>query len=176
MATRDILKTLQAEHDELRALFEQMDATTDRATRKRADLLLKIKEGLLPHAKWEEQVFYPAFAERADRDGLKTHAEAVEEHRAVEKTVMPDVHSADFDTPQFAGRAKVFGEMIDHHAREEEATMFKMARKLFSPAERRELDVAYEEWKASPAAASAIAAAEVETGIKAVARKVTRRT
>jgi hypothetical protein len=65
--------------------------------------------------------------------------------------------------------------MIDHHATEEESTMFKMARKLFSAAERAELDVAYEQWKASPAAASAIAAAEAETGIKAVARKVTRR-
>ena len=175
MATRDILKTLQSEHDELRTLFDEMEGTTDRAVKKRADLLLKIKAGLLPHAKWEEQVFYPAFAERADRDGLKTHAEAVEEHRAVEKTVMPDVHSADFGTPQFAGRVKVFGEMIDHHATEEETTMFKMARKLFSAAERAELDVAYEQWKASPAAASAIAAAEAETGIKAVARKVTRR-
>ena len=97
-----IPQPLQSEHDELRALFEQMEGTTDRAVKKRADLLLKIKAGLLPHAKWEEQVFYPAFAERADRDGLKTHAEAVEEHRAVEKTVMPDVHSEDFGTPQFA--------------------------------------------------------------------------
>jgi len=175
MATRDILRTLQAEHDELRGLFEEMEGTTDRATKKRAELLLKIKAGLLPHAKWEEQVFYPAFAERADRDGLKTHAEAVEEHRAVEKTVMPDVHSADFSTPQFAGRVKVFGEMIDHHATEEETTMFKMARRLFTARERSELDIAYEEWKASPAAAAAVAAAEAETGIKAVVRKVTRR-
>ncbi|HVI60015.1 MAG TPA: hemerythrin domain-containing protein [Luteimonas sp.] len=175
MASRDILKTLQAEHDEVRGLFEEMNATTDRATKKRADLLMKIKAGLLPHAKWEEEVFYPKFAERADRDGLQTHAEAVEEHRAVEKTVMPDVHAADFATPQFAGRAKVFGEMIDHHATEEEKTMFKMARKLFTAKERSELDEAYEAWKASPAAASAIAAAEAETGAKAVVRKVTRR-
>src|SRR5690606_14126998 len=39
MATRDILKTLQTEHDELRALFEEMEATTDRAEKKRARLL-----------------------------------------------------------------------------------------------------------------------------------------
>jgi len=174
MAKRDILKTLQAEHDELRGLFEDMEATTDRATKKRGDLLAKIKEGLLPHSKWEEQVFYPAFKERADRDGLKTHAEAVEEHRAVEKTVMPDVDAADVSTPQFAGRVKVFGEMIDHHATEEEQTMFKMARKLFSADERAQLDEAYEQWKSSPAAASAIAAATAETGVKATVRKVMR--
>lgn len=172
MATRDILKTLKAEHDELRGLFEDMEGTTDRAEKKRAELLAKIKQGLLPHAKWEETVFYPAFKERADRDGLKTHAEAVEEHRAVEKIVMPDVDAADVATPEFAGRVKVFGEMIDHHASEEEDTMFKMARKLFSAEERAELDQAYEEWKASPAAESAMAAAQAETGVKAVVRKV----
>lgn len=176
MAIRDILKTLQAEHDELRALFEEMDATTDRAVKKRGALLVKIKAGLLPHAKWEEQALYPAFAERADRDGLKTHAEAIEEHRAVEKTVLPDVQSADFGTPQFAGRVKVLGEMIDHHATEEETTMFNMVRKLFSAAERAEMDIAYEQWKASPAAAAAVTVAEVETGIKAAARMITRRT
>lgn len=175
MATRDILKTLKAEHDALRGLFEEMESTTDRAGKKRAELLVKIKANLLPHAKWEETVFYPKFAERADRDGLKAHAEAVEEHRAVENTVLPDVHAADFKTPQFAGRVKVFGEMIDHHASEEESTMFSMARKLFTPSERAELDVAYEEWKASPAAAALSAVAEVQTGMKAAVRKVTRR-
>ena len=175
MATRDILRTLKSEHDELRSLFEEMESTTDRAAKKRADLLARIKANLLPHAKWEETVFYPAFAERADRDGLKTHAEAVEEHRAVEKTVLPDVHAADFTTPQFAGRVKVFGELVDHHASEEETTMFRMARKLFTPKERAELDVAYEEWKASPAAAAAVAMAEAGTGMKATVRRVTRR-
>ena len=129
---RDILKTLKTEHDAVRALFEEMNQTTDRAKKSRAELLERIEASLLPHAKWEETVFYPAFRERADRDGLKTHAEAVEEHRAVESTVMPDVHASQVDTPEFAGRAKVFGEMIEHHAKEEEKTMFKMARELVS--------------------------------------------
>ena len=161
---RDILKTLKAEHDELRGLFEQMNDTTDRAEKTRAELLAKIDKGLLPHAKWEESVFYPAFAERAERDGLKTHAEAIEEHRAVEKTVMPDVHDADYDTPQFAGRAKVFGEFIDHHAKEEENTMFKMARELFSAEERAALDEQYEAWKQSEEGMSAVADAAAQTG------------
>ena len=161
---RDILKTLKAEHDELRDLFEKLNGTTDRAEKTRAELLAKIDQGLLPHAKWEEMVFYPAFAERAERDGLKTHAEAIEEHRAVEKTVMPDVHDADYDTPQFAGRAKVFGEFIDHHAKEEENTMFKMARELFSAEERAAMDEQYEAWKQSEEGMSAVADAAAQTG------------
>ena len=163
---RDILKTLKTEHDAVRALFDEMNQTTDRGKKTRADLLERIEAALLPHAKWEETVFYPAFRERADRDGLKTHAEAVEEHRAVEATVMPDVHASPVDTPEFAGRAKVFGEMIEHHAKEEEKTMFKMAREMFSAEERAQLDEQYEAWKRSPAADSAVAAAKAKTGLK----------
>ncbi|MET0893743.1 MAG: hemerythrin domain-containing protein, partial [Pseudoxanthomonas sp.] len=62
---RDILVTLRTEHDALRALFDQINATTDRAKKKRADLLKHIEAALIPHAKWEEFHFYPAFKERA---------------------------------------------------------------------------------------------------------------
>lgn len=39
--------------------------------------------------------------------------------------------------------------MCDHHAAEEETTMFKMARKMFSAEERAQFDVDYEEWEIS---------------------------
>ena len=170
---RDILKTLKSEHDEIKALFEKLNATTDRASKTRKDLLARIDQGLLPHAKWEESVFYPAFAKRAERDGLKTHAEAIQEHRAVESTVMPDVHAAEVDTPQFAGRAKGFGEFVEHHAKEEEKTMFKMAREMFSAEERADLDVQYEAWKNSGAGQSAVAKAAAETGAAGVMGQAT---
>src|SRR5690606_2484021 len=95
-------------------------------------------------------------------DGQKVHAEAVAEHKAVEHSVMPDVRSSEIDSPQFAGRVKVFGEMISHHAKEEEKTMFKMARELFSTEERAELDEQYEAWKKSEAGMEMVAAARQE--------------
>lgn len=171
---RDILRTLQSEHDKLRELFDEIKQTTDRARKTRAELLEEIEANLLPHAKWEEQVFYPAFRERADRDGLQTCAEAVEEHRAVENTVIPDVHAAEVDTPEFAGRVKVFGEFIDHHATEEEKTMFRMARKMFSAQERADLDEAYEAWKQSDAASNLVFAEKAKAGLKGAMRSLSR--
>ena len=169
---RDILKTLQAEHDALRELFAEMKGTTDRAVKKRETLLEEIEANLMPHAKWEEQVFYPAFLERADRDGQQTYAEAVAEHHAVENSVIPEVHEAQFDTPEFAGRVKVFGELIDHHATEEEKTMFKMARKMFSAAERAQLDEDYETWKQSDAAANLMAGEKMKADLKGAAKSL----
>ncbi len=152
----DILKTLKDEHDHLRDLFKKMEDTTERAEKGRTELLEKIEQGLLPHAVWEEEVFYPAFKKRADRDGLKSHAEAIAEHRAVELRVLPDLKAASPTSTEFAGRAKVLGEFVDHHASEEESTMFKMARSMFSVDERAQMDAQYKEWKASPAAAKAV--------------------
>jgi hemerythrin-like domain-containing protein len=169
---RNILTTLKAEHDALRALFKKMEDTTDRAEKGRMELLEQIEQQLIPHAKWEENVFYPAFAERADRDGQKTHAEARLEHSAVENTVLPAVKEADPATPEFAGRAKVFGELIDHHAKEEENTMFKMARELFSAEELAQFDEDYETWKESPAATAAMMQAKTKAGVKAAAGKM----
>lgn len=169
---RDILKTLRTEHDDLRELFEKVNETTDRAEKSRTQLLEQIEANLMPHAKWEETVFYPAFAERADRDGLKTHSEAVLEHKAVEQTVIPEVKAADVQTPEFAGRIKVFGEMIDHHATEEETTMFKLARQLFTAEELAQLDEDYEQWKQSPDAAAIIAGADAKQGVKGAIRSM----
>ena len=168
---RDILATLKNEHDALRGLFADLKATTDRGVKTRTDLLERIEAALIPHAKWEEQVFYPAFKERADRDGLQTHAEALAEHHAVEQTIIPEVHAADPGTPEFAGRTKVFGELIDHHAKEEEKTMFKMARELFSAEERADLDVQYEAWKKSPEAMATLATAAAKTGAESIVSK-----
>ena len=170
---RDILKTLKDEHDTLRGLFEQLKGTTDRAEKTRADLLEKIEMNLIPHAKWEEDVFYPAFSERADRDGQQTYAEALAEHHAVENSVIPEVHAADVNTPEFAGRTKVFGEFVDHHAKEEEKTMFKMARELFSADELAQLDEDYATWKNSPAAENALAAEKAKAGLKGAVRSLT---
>jgi len=167
---RDILRTLRSEHDELRALFDQINDTTDRAKKTRTELLGRIEGGLLPHAKWEEDVFYPALRERADRDGKKAIAEAYLEHHAVESVVMPEVKASAADTPEFAGAAKVFGEQIDHHASEEESTVFKLARELFTPAELAEFDEAYEAWKDSASGTLAVGAEKLKGTVKTAGR------
>ena len=148
----DILTTLKTEHDQLRALFERMNATEDANGDERQQLLQQIEHLLIPHAKWEETVFYPAFAARADHAQLKTHAAAIEEHRVVEMAVIPDVKGADVTSRQFAGSAQVFGELVGHHADEEETQIFAAMRELYSPEELSDLDLRYADWKASSAA------------------------
>jgi hemerythrin-like domain-containing protein len=166
----NILQTLKAEHDQVRSLFEQLDATTDRAEKTRTQLLEKIERLLIPHAKWEEQVFYPAFAERADSDGLKAHAEAIEEHRAVEVTMLPDLKGADVDSRQFAGTAKALADLVQHHAREEENSIFTAMRKVFSAEELADLDTQYADWKESAVSDLMLIHAKARSALKGALR------
>ena len=172
MARPNILATLTKEHAEVRKLFDELKDTTDRAIKGRTELFEEIQAKLMPHAKWEEQVLYPAFRERADREGLQTVAEAYLEHGAVENSVIPEVKAAEVGTPEFAGHAKVFAEFVDHHAKEEEKTMFRMARGMFSADELEQFDADYAAWKDSPAAANALAAADAKSGLRSMAKKV----
>lgn len=167
---RNILATLKAEHDELRSLFEQINATTDRAEKTRLQLLEKIEAALVPHAKWEETVFYPAFAERASHEQLLLYTSAMQEHRAVEQSVLPDLKACEPDSRQFAGSAKVMGEQIDHHATEEENEMFAVARQLFSKEELAEMDEQYEQWKDSGMGAGMTLHAKIKTGVASIFR------
>lgn len=167
---RNILTTLKTEHDELRALFEQISATTDRAEKTRLQLLEKIEAALVPHAKWEETVFYPAFADRANHDQLLLYTAAMQEHRAVEQSVLPDLKACDPASREFAGSAKVLGEQIDHHAGEEEREFFAVMRQLFSAQELAEMDEQYEQWKTSGMGEGMTLHAKIKTGVSSIFR------
>jgi len=146
---RSILTTLETEHDQLRALFEQVNATTDRASATRRELLDEIERAFVPHATWEELAFYPALKSRASHEQQLLWAVAIQEHRAVEHSVLPDLKACEPGSREFAGSARVMGALIDRHAKEEERDIFAAMRELFSAQELADMDVQYEEWKAS---------------------------
>ncbi|MFC0676769.1 hemerythrin domain-containing protein [Lysobacter korlensis] len=167
---RNILDTLKSEHDELRSLYQQLTATSDERDDERRGLVQRIESVLIPHAKWEELVFYPAFGERANHEQQLLYSAAMQEHRAIEQSVLPDLHAADFDSRQFAGSAKVLAELTTHHAEEEETQIFAAARTMFSPQELAELDEQYEEWKESGVATALEMHAKVKTAAKSIFR------
>jgi len=72
--------------------------------------------------------------------------EAKEEHHVV-KLVLPEVHENGGNLEEFAAKAKVLKELVEHHADEEEDEMFPEARKVLSRAELRDLGVRMAERK-----------------------------
>lgn len=136
---------LKADHAKVRKLLEQLDKA--QGASRRDDLLEKITIEIEVHTQLEEEIFYPAFREasRNKEDG-KLYFEAQAEHGAV-KLILPDLAQIDRDSDEFAGKAKVLKDLIEHHAEEEEKELFPRAKKLLSKDELEELGTRLEERK-----------------------------
>jgi hemerythrin-like domain-containing protein len=127
---KDAIALLKEDHDRVRELLGELEETTERAESKRMKLLGTIEEELTVHTKIEEDIFYPALFDAAkNSDDKEMYYEAIEEHHVVD-LVLPEVKSADAGTPEFAAKAKVLKDLVEHHAEEEETQMFPRVKKL----------------------------------------------
>jgi hemerythrin superfamily protein len=129
----DAIKLLKADHKAVRALLDELAATTPRAIKKRGELLAEIRIELKAHTTIEEEIFYPAFKAAGNKsDDAKMYFEALEEHRAAGDLVLPDLLETDVGGETFSGRAKVLRELVTHHADEEEEKMFPRTKQLLT--------------------------------------------
>ncbi|WP_304640669.1 hemerythrin domain-containing protein [Pseudomonas sp.] len=129
------IEMLKDDHQRVLKMLDEISNTTERAIKTRTDLLNQIEAELKIHTTIEEEDFYPAYRNAGGKPGQKMYHEAVEEHRAVEALVLPDLLETDPGTVEFSGRVKVLKELLEHHIEEEEGEMFPEAKKLLSKEE-----------------------------------------
>jgi hemerythrin superfamily protein len=140
---------LKADHEKVKGILSQLSESTDRALKKRVELLDKLEMEITIHTQLEEQILYPAFKEAGGKEQDEMYYEAKEEHRTVDSLVLPDLKGTDPSTPEFAGRVKVVKELLEHHIEEEETEMFPQAKKLLGKAKLDELGEQMEVMKTS---------------------------
>ncbi|HEV8533543.1 MAG TPA: hemerythrin domain-containing protein [Methylomirabilota bacterium] len=129
-AEKDAIALLKEDHEKVRELLGELEKTTTKATSRRETLLKSIEQELKIHTKIEEEIFYPAFRDAAEKqDDKKLYYEALEEHHVVDM-VLPEIKKLDAGSDEFAAKAKVLKDLVEHHAEEEETEMFPRARKL----------------------------------------------
>ena len=124
--TPDAVALLEADHKEARALFKEYDKTESPA--KKAKLSETLCLALKVHAQIEEEIFYPA-----SRDALKADQEAMVDEAVVEhasaKALIAEIEQMEVGEDLYDAKVKVLGELIDHHAGEEEKEYFPACRK-----------------------------------------------
>lgn len=140
---------LKADHERVKGILTQLEDSTERAVKKRAELIAKLEMEITIHTRLEEQILYPAYKKAGGKEQEKMYYETKEEHRTVDSLVMPDLKMTDPASVEFSGRAKVVKELLEHHIEEEEKEMFPEARKLLGKAQLEELGKQMETMKAS---------------------------
>ncbi len=114
---------LKADHEKVKGILSQLSESTDRAVKKRTELLEKLELEVSIHTQLEEEILYPAYKAAGGKAEAEMYYEAKEEHRTVDSLVLPDLKGTDPTSPEFAGRVKVIKELLEHHIEEEETDM-----------------------------------------------------
>ena len=121
---KDAIALLKEDHATVRELLDELEKAAMNDGDEAGTLLETIEAELKVHTTIEEEIFYPAFREAASRkDDTKLYYEAVEEHHVVDM-VLPEIDKDEVGSPEFAAKAKVLKDLVEHHAGEEEKEMF----------------------------------------------------
>jgi hemerythrin superfamily protein len=142
----DAIAMLKADHDKVKALLTELEATTERGEKTRAELFSTIKGELTVHEIIEEEIFYPAL--KSHPKAKDTVLEGYEEHHVVD-LLMGELESLDVTDETWGPKAIVMKENVEHHIEEEEGEMFKQARQVFDAKELEELGSRMAERKTS---------------------------
>ncbi|WP_110968419.1 hemerythrin domain-containing protein [Pseudomonas huaxiensis] len=135
------------DHKLVKKLLQELSSTTERAVKKRVELLHRIEHELQIHTSLEEKILYPAIKQAGGKEEAKMYYEAKEEHRTVDSLVLPDLLHTETGTVEFTGRVKVMKELLEHHIEEEESELFPTAKKLLGKDALEELGRAMEAQK-----------------------------
>ena len=126
--SKDVIALLKEDHAKVREMLEKLsESKSSRAQKSRQQLFTEIEIELEMHARVEEEIVYPAFLELVDKDERHLYFEAQEEHALVRR-VLDEMDAGSTDDEEFAARAKVLKDLVEHHAKEEEKEMFPLLR------------------------------------------------
>lgn len=130
---RDAIALLKKDHHNVRQLLKKLEAAEE--GEERLELFSQVQNELKIHTQIEEEIFYPAFRQSAEGEEAEhLYYEALEEHHVVDM-VLPEIRDTDENSDEFAAKAKVLKDIVEHHAEEEETEMFPKARKLMDSSE-----------------------------------------
>jgi len=142
----DALSLLHADHEAVGAMIDEIEECEAGDERLR-DLAKSMATALTAHAKIEEDLFYPELRDRAEGEEQLTDVfEAYTEHDVI-KHLLALVKSDRGPDEKFKAELQVLGESVKHHVKEEESTIFKLARTSMSRDELQECGAAMSEEK-----------------------------
>ncbi len=127
---------LEEDHAKMRTLLEELESTTERGLKIRAELFSTIKGELTVHEIIEEEIFYPEL--KAHPKAKDIVLEGYQEHHVVD-LIMKELEECPVDDESWGAKAKVMKENVEHHMEEEEGEMFKQARSVFDRSELEDL-------------------------------------
>ena len=132
----DALLLLKGDHDKVKRMLKELDATTERAEKTRTETFERLKRDLTIHESIEEEILYPPLKEFAKTKEITL--EAFEDHHVVD-LIVAELEATPVTDETWGAKLTVMKENLEHHIEEEEDEMFKQARQVMDHKELAEL-------------------------------------
>lgn len=140
----NIYQLLKKDHSKVKGLFKQMKIKSKESKRPPEEIFSEIEDELTMHIEGEEKAFYSALEQ--NEDAREMILKSYEEH-AIAKTVLKDMGSLSKDDERWSAKFSVLKEVVEHHIKEEEDELFKLARKCLNKNQIQEITKHFEEEK-----------------------------
>ncbi len=131
----NVLDLLKQDHQTVAKLIDEVE-NAEAGDKRLESLGQQIAQALTVHAALEEKLFYPVLRDRAEDDEeLVDVFEAFTEHDVVKHLISLLKGRRRSNAALFKAELQVLGENVKHHVREEESTIFSLARELLDEGE-----------------------------------------
>ena len=124
----DAIAMLKADHQRVRDLVSQYEATNNQATKR--TLAAQVFMELETHAQLEENIFYPAVNEGTD-EGPDLVKDSVQAHETVHQLIQ-ELQGMEHGSDAFDTKFHALIRTVEHHVEEEESAMFPLAEQELS--------------------------------------------
>jgi hemerythrin superfamily protein len=124
-----IFTKLKRDHRMVSMMLQSIQFMPRTQVKARKELFNKMKTALLAHAKSEEALIYPAL--RAKRASHVEALEAFAEHQIIHELIN-ELSRLNAGKDEFDAKLRLLKEVIMHHVREEESTVFRLMKKEFT--------------------------------------------
>lgn len=115
----DATKLLIQQHDEVKQLFKECESLGEQEFKRRSEIVGQITQKLRLHTQIEEEILYPG-VKSVDSELV---LEAFEEHHMV-KILLEELEQTQPSNERYMAKLSVLQEMVEHHIKEEEDTLF----------------------------------------------------
>ena len=122
-----IYEYLKADHKKVANLFKQFEKAPN--TTSKFDYVAMIVKELLVHAESEEATFYKKLEEYESSEGEVFHGE--EEHQEI-RALISEITSTPVSNNLWVEKVLELKRMVEHHVHDEEAKLFRQAKKVLT--------------------------------------------
>src|SRR6476469_371831 len=126
----EIYTALKNDHKLVKQILKKQEKTEETDVQERKELLIELKEALVPHSRAEEQVLYDRLKKSDVKEADELAFEGYEEHAVVDR-LLEQLEMTSPDDKKWTALISVAKENLEHHIKEEEEALFKKAKKAF---------------------------------------------